>query len=229
MSEGEKLVVVEFPLRGEWLSPNSPGTKVPSHGTEQLGQKYAYDFLQVDWHKKGMHFYIASKLRYFLFGIPLSKCLCWGKDIYAPCDGKVIECNDGYIERRIVHLISDLFVVFKNALTYSPKSGLQKLVGNYIIIQTDENTYAFFAHLKKNSIAVSTGDSIRKGQLLGKVGHSGNSTAPHLHFHLMDNSDLFKAKGIPCAFEKYEVYKDDLWTTVNNGIPTANDRFRFLG
>ena len=49
----EKPVIVEFPLRGEWMAPNTPGTKVPSHGTEQLAQKYAFDFLQIDWDKKG--------------------------------------------------------------------------------------------------------------------------------------------------------------------------------
>jgi hypothetical protein len=53
-------------------------------------------------------------------------------------------------------------------------------------------------------------------------------TAPHLHFHLMDNSDLLEANGIPCAFEKYEVFQENTWATVTNGIPKANDRIRFF-
>ena len=49
MNEFENALVLEFPLRGEWMAPNTPGKKIPSHGTDQLGQRYAYDFWQVDW------------------------------------------------------------------------------------------------------------------------------------------------------------------------------------
>jgi hypothetical protein len=226
MSEFEKPVIVEFPLRGEWMAPNTPGTKVPSHGTEQLGQKYAYDFLQVDWNKKGMRFYNAGKLRYNLFGVPLSKCFCWDKEVYAPCDGKVIECEDGFNERRIVHLLTDMAVVIKNALFFNHKRGWQPVLGNYLIMDCGNGVYAFFAHFRKGSMNVSVGENVKKGQLIGKVGHSGNSTAPHLHFHLMDNSDLLEANGIPCAFEEYEVFQENTWVPVTNGIPTAIDRIR---
>jgi len=228
MSELEEPFIIEFPLRGEWIAPNTPGTKVPSHGTDQLGQTYAYDFLQVDWKKKGMHFYNASKLRYFLFGVPLSKCFCWNKEVYAPCDGKVIHCEDGFNERRIVHLVTDMAALIKNALFFNLKKGWRPVLGNYLIIDCGNNVFAFFAHLRKGSINVSVGDNVKKGQLLGNVGHAGNSTAPHLHFHLMDNSDLLEANGIPCAFEKYEVLQGSTWVNVSNGIPAANDRIRFF-
>lgn len=74
---------------------------------------------------------------------------------------------------------------------------------------------------------VQAEDNVGKGQFLGRVGHSGNSTEPHLHFHLMDNSDLAKAKGISCAFEKYEVLQDGEWKTVRKSIPSDKDRIRF--
>ncbi len=61
MPEIENAVVVDFPLRGEWMAPNTPGKKIPSHGTNQLGQRYAIDLLQVDWEKSGMHFFNTSK------------------------------------------------------------------------------------------------------------------------------------------------------------------------
>lgn len=48
MSKVHEPIIVKFPLRGEWLSPNTPGTKVPSHGTDRFGTRYAYDFIQVD-------------------------------------------------------------------------------------------------------------------------------------------------------------------------------------
>jgi len=228
MNELEKPVIVEFPLRGEWMAPNTPGSKVPSHGTELLGQKYAYDFLQVDWSKEGMRFYNTGKLRYYLFGIPLSKCFCWDKEVYAPCDGKVIQCEDVCNERRIVHLLTDFAALIKNALFFYLKKGWQPLLGNYLIMDCGNNVFAFFAHFRNGSINVSVGEYVKKGQLLGNVGHSGNSTAPHLHFHLMDKSDLLEANGIPCAFEKYEVFRENTWVTITNGIPTAKDRISFF-
>ncbi len=155
-------------------------------------------------------------------------CYCWGKEIYAPCNGKIIESKDGYKERHIVHILTDILAIYKNSLTLNPKKkGFQPVVGNYIIMECESNVYAFFAHFQKDSIAVSVGENVEKGQFLGRVGHSGNSTAPHLHFHLMDNSDLTQAKGISCAFEKYEVLQDGEWKTVKNSIPSDKDRIRF--
>ena len=56
----ENPVVVEFPLRGEdWMAVTTPSHKVPSHGTDMLGQRYAYDFLKVD-RRGGAHFHPAS-------------------------------------------------------------------------------------------------------------------------------------------------------------------------
>lgn len=230
MNEFENAIIVDLPLRGEWIAPNTPGKKVPSHGTDQLGQRYAYDFLQVDSAKKGMRFYNSYKLQYYIFGVPLKKCYCWGKEIYAPCDGKVVDVKDGFKERLRVHLLSDMFVLLKNAFTFNPeKEGLQPVIGNYIIMECANNVYALFAHLSKGSITVSVGEKVNQGQILGKVGHSGNSTAPHLHFQLMDSTNLLEARGIPCAFRNYEIRREDTWQPITNGVPKDIDRIRFNG
>lgn len=60
MNEMKNPIIMGFPLRGEWLSPNTPGTKIPSHGTNQLGTRYAYDFIQVDWKRFGLPAYRGS-------------------------------------------------------------------------------------------------------------------------------------------------------------------------
>ena len=53
----KKPITLESPLKGEWMVMNSPGSKVPSHGTDYLAQTYAYDLLQVDWTRKPVRFY----------------------------------------------------------------------------------------------------------------------------------------------------------------------------
>ncbi len=68
--------------------------------------------------------------------------------------------------------------------------------------------YVLYAHLQNGSVRVAAGEKIVPGQHLGNVGHSGNSTAPHLHFQLMDQLDPWKANGIPCCFREYEMFKD---------------------
>ncbi len=224
----ETAFIVDFPLRGEWLAPSTPGKIIPSHGTDQLGQTYAFDFVQIDWSKKGMTFYDASPLRYLILGVPLRKCFGWGKEIYAPCAGKIINAEDGVKERQTVHLVPDLAVVLKNAFTFNPaKTGLNPVTGNHVIMECDNGAFALFAHMQNGSVAVKTGQIVARGQLLGRVGHSGNSTAPHLHFQLMDRVDPLTAKGIPCAFGEYEIFQDGQWQVIHKGVPSNKDRIRF--
>lgn len=228
MYKVNKPIIVEFPLRGEWLSPNTPGKRIPSHGTNRLGTRYAYDFLQVDWNRKGWPSYRVHPLRYFLLGAPLNKYYCWGKDVHAPCDGIIVKAEDGYKERARAHLLSDLYVASKVARAFDPsKDNIQSVAGNYIIMKCDDNVFAGLVHLQTGSIKVSVGQSVKKGDVIGKVGHSGNSFGPHLHFQLMDSSDIVTANGLPCAFEQYELFQNEKWCKVFNGIPTDKDRIRF--
>lgn len=227
MNTEDKPIIAAFPLRGEWLSPNTPGTKIPSHGTDRFGTRYAYDFIQVDWKRKGRPAYRVSFLHYLLFGVPLKEYYCWGQNVYAPCGWIVLRAEDGCEERPRTHFLSDLVNAYKNAHYFDPaKDDVQQVAGNYIILQCGKNVYAALVHLQKGSISVTPGQKISKGDLLGRVGHSGNSFAPHLHFQLMDSSDIATANGIPCAFEKYEVCQNGVWTPVSNGIPTNKDKIR---
>lgn len=228
MIEMSEPIIVAFPLRGEWLSPNTPGTKIPSHGTNQLGTRYAYDFIQVDWSRKGYPAYRVSVPQYLIFGAPLNEYYCWRQEVYSPCDGIVVAAADGYEERSRTNLISDMANAYNNAQYFDPKKDdVQSVAGDYIIIEYSDNIYAALCHLQTGSIQVSVGQKVTKGDSIGKVGHSGNSYAPHLHFQLMDSSDIATANGLPCAFEEYELFKDGTWVKINNGIPTNKDRIRF--
>ena len=228
MSAKIEQVIVRFPLSGEWCAVNTPGFKVPSHGTNRFGQRYAYDFIQIDWSREnGYKFYRGSMLQGLLFGVSLKDTYCWSKPIYAPFDGEVVEAKDGCSERNPVHILRDLAVIVRNAFIFSAESNedLRSVLGNYIILKSGD-ILALIAHARDGSIKISKGERVSEGQELAQVGHSGNSSAPHLHFQLMDKSDLLEAKGLPCCFKKYESYQNGKWKTVVNGIPGKRERIR---
>jgi murein DD-endopeptidase MepM/ murein hydrolase activator NlpD len=69
----------------------------------------------------------------------------------------------------------------------------------------DSGHYAFNAHLQPGSLTVAEGDEVSKGQVLGLLGTTGNSDAPHLHFHIMDGPGPLSSNGLPYRFEDFEV------------------------
>ena len=118
MSEKLKPIAVRFPLLGEWCPVNTPGHSIPSHGTDLLGQRYAYDLLQIDWRRsKRYKFYQGNTLRYLFWGVSLEKTYCWSQAIISPFAGEIVEASDGFPERNSVNFFKDLFIVIKNSLT----------------------------------------------------------------------------------------------------------------
>ena len=153
----------------------------------------------------------------------------WGQPIFSSTAGKVIQLENGWPERDPVHPIRDLAVRIKNARDYRSNlaTDFRPLTGNFILIEAEVG-YILYAHAKTGSIMVTRGAVVEPGQHLANVGHSGNSTAPHLHFQIMDHPDPWKAKGILCGFREYEVLLDGAWRRIENGIPKKTDRIRKL-
>jgi hypothetical protein len=222
--ELDSPVIVDFPLRGEnWVAVNSPGDRVPSHGTDLLGQRFAYDLLVVD-RRRGMHTSPAGSLQTLLLGVRTRDCYAWGAAIHAPFDGEIERAVDGVSERGWIHPLRELVHVAWNGITFRPEH-LPRILGNHVIARTD-GVYAAFVHLAPGSVAVQAGQAVRAGDLLGRVGHTGNSTNPHLHFQLMDSIDPLRARGIPCAFREYDVLREGRWERVTNGVPRRSERIR---
>ena len=73
--------------------------------------------------------------------------------------------------------------------------------GNYVLIGHGSAEYSLYAHLQPGSVAVKAGDMVESGQLLGRVGSSGNSTEPHLHFQVCDQPEPLSCAGIPVDFQ----------------------------
>jgi murein DD-endopeptidase MepM/ murein hydrolase activator NlpD len=220
-------VPVVFPLpAGEWYAPVTPGHRVPSHGTDQLGQRYAYDFVHSsDW-ELGNSFW--GGMRYFFGGgIGLKHSRGMNAPILAPIAGKVIAAKDGWPERKRATPLDILAALTAGMRLSEPKlrADYRIVAGNYVIIEGREG-FVSLAHATTGSICVAEGQQVRAGEPVARVGDTGNSTAPHLHYQLMDGPDLWTAKGLPSCFIAYERRVDGEWRRVENGIPGWVDRLR---
>lgn len=218
-------VVVEFPLRGEWVAVRTPAHRVPSHGTELFGQRYAFDLVRPD-QRRGLHLQPAGAVRSFLLGGRTRDYYGWGQPVHAACDGRVVAAVDGVPERARVQVVREAAVALRATVGFDPaRSGFEPVAGNHVIVQGAE-AFAVFAHLAPGTVSLATGQEVRVGELIGRVGHTGNSTAPHLHFQLMDASDPLRAKGVPCAFAEYLVLRGGRWERVERGVPGRGQRIR---
>ncbi|HEX3029729.1 MAG TPA: M23 family metallopeptidase, partial [Clostridia bacterium] len=102
---------------------------------------------------------------------------------------------------------------------------LRPIAGNYVILEGSSG-FALFAHLKPGSVNVSAGQQVKCGDVLGNVGHSGNSTMPHLHFQMMDNVNPLKAEGILCKFDEFETMDNGEWISKADTVPDYMKRIR---
>ena len=87
-------------------------------------------------------------------------------------------------------------------------SGLPWILGNHVIVQHDDGTYAAYGHLRRGSVRVAPGQRVTTGQVLGAVGNTGNTTEPHLHVQLMDHPKPTAAAGVPFGWPDAQLTGD---------------------
>jgi murein DD-endopeptidase MepM/ murein hydrolase activator NlpD len=150
--------------------------------------------------------------------------------VYAASDGEVVTVVDGVAERARIHVVSELWHALRQLLGIALTRRIDPaaLAGNHVVIDAG-GTYALYAHLTPGSVVVEPRQSVGAGDLIGRVGHTGNSTSPHLHFQLMDSSDAMRATGVPCAFAEYLAWRHGRWQHVQGGVPERFERIRSPG
>ena len=79
----------------------------------------------------------------------------------------------------------------------------ENIGGNMLVVDIGDGAFAFYAHLQRGSLKVKLGDRVTTGQVIGLLGNTGNSTAPHLHFHVMDGPSPLDANGLPFVFTQF--------------------------
>ena len=193
-------VVLALPFTDRWLVQNSPARRVPSHGTDLFGGRYAIDFVGVD--ERGR---TAGERDWgTLFGTePPERFFAFGRPILAPADGVVVAVHDGEPDHEARR--SQLALVgYMLGQGERARRGVDAIAGNHVIIALREGgAFVALVHLQAGSLRVAVGDTVTTGQQLGSCGNSGNSTQPHVHVQVMDGPDPNVAKGVPMAFRGY--------------------------
>ena len=199
-SSVNREIVISLPFAGLWLARNSPARRVPSHGTDLWGERYAIDFIGVDGRRRTAD---RRDWRTFLASEPAERFFGYGRPILAPADGTVVEVHDGEIDH--VGRRSQLTLVpYALGQPARLRRGVGAIAGNYLIIAPrDSGAFVALVHLRAGSIRVAAGEEVTVGQHIAACGNSGNSTQPHVHVQVMDSPDLSVARGVPMAFRRF--------------------------
>ena len=104
-------------------------------------------------------------------------------------------------DATIVHVIDDEPEQTPGALPDAIT--LAKADGNSVIARLDDGLYMLYAHMQAGSIKVKAGDRVKRGDPVGLVGNSGNTSAPHLHFHVMDGPSPLTSEGVPYVIDAF--------------------------
>ena len=104
---------------------------------------------------------------------------------------------------KVVGVVDDIPETPAGGFPKNPTA--QTAGGNHIVVAMGHGRYAFYAHLQPGSITVRVGQRVAIGQVLGLLGNSGNTNAPHLHFHVMDSPSPLASNGMPYRFTNFAV------------------------
>jgi hypothetical protein len=188
--DDREAVVVAPPVSGPgWVVANGccseytahRGTVLPVNGAAHVAERFAIDFVQIDPLGK-------------LFEGPLDQLSSYpyfGDEVHSATAGKVVGVLDN--------------IPNTPAGAFPPAITAEKAGGNHVVVAMGGGRFAFYAHLQPGTVKVKLGQRVKVGQTLGLLGNSGNSNAPHLHFHIMDSPHPLASNGVPYRFSKFTV------------------------
>lgn len=214
---GQPAVVVEPPLRGNgWVAVNGCCDSLTSHrgavmavnGQLRTPERFAIDWVQLDPEGRLFSGDVNKLESYAFFGTP----------VHAAADGVVVNLYDAAGEQ----------VPGQDATGITPES----VGGNMLVIDMGGGAFAFYAHLKPGSLKVKLGDKVTAGEVIALLGNTGNSTGPHLHFHVMDGPSPLDANGLPFVLTHFTgrgVVDERNSDFVDKPVPAVIDKTRLVG
>jgi Peptidase family M23 len=188
----DKPFVIAPPLAGPgWVAGNGccnpeiihRGSVLSVNGTLYDAQRFAIDWMRVDEQGRLVHDDLSDVHNY----------TCYGADVLAVADGKVVGMRNDLDDQK------------PGKLPDPDTVSIDTVNGNHVVLDIGGGRFAFYAHMQKNSVTVRIGDQVKKGAVLGKLGNSGNSSGPHLHFHIMTGPSVLGSDGIPYVIDTFNL------------------------
>jgi len=199
-----------FPLRGIWYA--GYGASFHTGHRWAVPEEFALDIAKVG----------ESGLSHKGDGTRFDDYYAYGADVLAAADGRVTStANDQQEDPSAMQRPNETqeayFARLQKEQGERLAKGLTSITGNYVMIDHGKNEYSLYAHLQPGSVRVHVGDQVKAGAVIGKLGSSGNSTEPHLHFHVCDKPDPLMCAGIPVNFSNITIQWADLPRPIQSG------------
>ncbi len=154
---------------------------LPLDGSPVIAQRYA-----VDWEQAGPD----GKI---FVGDPKDPASyrIYGDDVLAVADGTVVASRNDLPEQVPGEYPANLPIADAD--------------GNNLVLDIGDGFYVNYAHMQPGSVRFKPGDKVRRGEVIGKVGNTGNSVAPHLHVHVMNGPSFLTSQGVPSVTDVFEI------------------------
>jgi murein DD-endopeptidase MepM/ murein hydrolase activator NlpD len=165
---------LRLPFDGAWYVFWGGRTVDQNQHAVVRDQRFAYDFLVVDAGRT--HSGDGSKVEDFY---------CWNRPVRAPAAASVVTVVDGLPDNA------------------PGRMDPAHAAGNHVTLDLGDGEFAILAHLRNGSVGVRPGQRIEAGAEIGRCGNSGNTSEPHLHFHLQDRAEFGTGDGLPAFFNDY--------------------------
>jgi len=199
--------VIALPFRGRWRVTQGH-TCDTNHRRGRFGGEFSWDLAAVsETGRAGAPGFDSSHRN--------DESATFGKPVLAPAGGTVVTAVDGIDD-------NDAQRDFPRKSLIEASQAPRWIFGNYLVLDAGKGVYVLLAHLKKDSIAVKPGDTVRAGDTLAQAGNSGNTMLPHVHVQVMDRADPAdpSVSGVPALFSDY------VEVTVSGEGPQRDAMFR---
>ena len=199
-----------FPLKGIWYVGNSPSFNGAHRWA--VPEEFAFDIAKIG----------GDGLTHRGDGTHMRDYYAYGAEVDAAADGRVVRVADDQPEdASTLRKPGETPEAFMKRVEAGQMgrlvAGGSAVTGNMVMIDHGNGEYALYAHLKPGSVRVHVGDVVKAGQPIAKLGGSGNSTEPHLHFQVCDRPDPLMCAGIPVMFTNAETVLGDPPAPLQNG------------